>query len=220
MSLPTASKGDPDGTNTPATSEAKSSFPLRTSAGVTLGALLLIGLKAWLETSKGVSLDDAASVGLLVLAALPWLSTLLTNAKLPGGWEFAFREVVREQKRTKDQVDEHKTQTKKQLDKQQRQIRTLQVAVRGIVTVHEYEKLRGLNQGHEFMVHYSEDMHAELKRLRALDFIRNEGNATLSQMRAEHYNSPHDYDLKRYFGITGDGREYLSIREATEDRET
>jgi hypothetical protein len=36
---------------------------------------------------------DAVTIGLLVVAVLPWLSGLLDSAKFPGGWEVKFRDL-------------------------------------------------------------------------------------------------------------------------------
>lgn len=36
---------------------------------------------------------DAITVGLLVIAVLPWFSSLIESAKLPGGWEVKFRDL-------------------------------------------------------------------------------------------------------------------------------
>ncbi|MBI2759391.1 MAG: hypothetical protein HYX49_12040 [Chloroflexi bacterium] len=36
---------------------------------------------------------DAISLGLLLVAILPWLSSLIQSAKFPGGWEITFRDV-------------------------------------------------------------------------------------------------------------------------------
>lgn len=35
---------------------------------------------------------DAVTIGLLVIAALPWLPMILESAELPGGWKLIFRE--------------------------------------------------------------------------------------------------------------------------------
>ena len=36
---------------------------------------------------------DAITVGLLIVAVLPWFSALIESAKLPGGWEVKFRDL-------------------------------------------------------------------------------------------------------------------------------
>ena len=36
---------------------------------------------------------DIVTLGLVVVAALPWLSAILESAKFPGGWEVKFRDL-------------------------------------------------------------------------------------------------------------------------------
>jgi len=38
---------------------------------------------------------DAITLGLVIVAVLPWLSSLIESAKFPGGWEVKFRDVQR-----------------------------------------------------------------------------------------------------------------------------
>jgi hypothetical protein len=56
---------------------------------VTLAAIILIAVHLiWPELKI-----DAITLGLLIVAVLPWLTTLIESAKLPGGWEVKFRDV-------------------------------------------------------------------------------------------------------------------------------
>ena len=36
---------------------------------------------------------DSITIGLLILACLPWLASFIASLKLPGGWEITFRDV-------------------------------------------------------------------------------------------------------------------------------
>jgi hypothetical protein len=36
---------------------------------------------------------DAITLGLIIVAVLPWLSTIIESAKFPGGWEIKFRTI-------------------------------------------------------------------------------------------------------------------------------
>lgn len=36
---------------------------------------------------------DAIILGLLIVAILPWLTSLIESAKFPGGWEVKFRDI-------------------------------------------------------------------------------------------------------------------------------
>ncbi|QRK08352.1 hypothetical protein JQX13_52000 [Archangium violaceum] len=56
---------------------------------VSLGALALLLLRILVPDLK----IDATSLGLFILAALPWLSELIKSAKLPGGLGVTFRDV-------------------------------------------------------------------------------------------------------------------------------
>lgn len=38
---------------------------------------------------------DAISLGLIIVAILPWLSSLIESAELPGGWKIKFRDIER-----------------------------------------------------------------------------------------------------------------------------
>lgn len=51
-------------------------------------ALLLIARFIWPDIRI-----DAVALGLLVVATLPWLSTLIQSAEFPGGWKVEFRDV-------------------------------------------------------------------------------------------------------------------------------
>jgi hypothetical protein len=172
------------------------------AGGVTAGALALLAVKLVLQSVlPNLKLDDALSVGLLIVAVLPWLSQLLTSAKLPGGWEFVFRE-IKEKQEEQEGI----------LLNQQEQIQALRTAVRGIVTKYELDKLVGLSKDGPFLCKYSDDMFDELRRLRALSLIRHHDGTGLAQMARDHKDKDHQFDLRRYFYITEEGRNYLKIR--------
>ena len=172
------------------------------AGGITAGALLLLGLKLWVQTLyPAVAFNDAVSVGLLAVAVLPWFSQLLASAKLPGGWELIFREIKDHQDRQGDL-----------LLRQQAQIQALRAAVRGIVTRYEYDKLLGLSREEPFLCTYSEDMCEELKRLRALGLISHHDGTGIAKMERDHQGKTQPFDVKHYFYITDEGRRYLQIR--------
>ena len=56
---------------------------------ISVAALALI-VSRWVWPKLDI---DAISIGLLIVAALPWLSSILESAKLPGGWEIKFRDL-------------------------------------------------------------------------------------------------------------------------------
>jgi hypothetical protein len=56
---------------------------------VSVGAVALVAIHLTWPSLK----VDAITLGLAIVAVLPWLSTLLESAKFPGGWEVKFRDV-------------------------------------------------------------------------------------------------------------------------------
>jgi hypothetical protein len=189
---------------TPASADRESksaAYPLWVAGGVTAGALVLLAVKLWLQALyPSLTLDDALSVGLLIVAVLPWLAQLLSSAKLPGGWEFIFREIKENQEKQGDM-----------LLNQREQIQALRTAVRGIVSKHEFDKLVGLSKDEPFLCKYSDDMFHELKRLRALNLICHHEGTGLAQMARDYKGKDVHFDLKRYFYILEAGRQYLRI---------
>ena len=109
-----------------------------------------------------------------------------------------------------------------ELSRQQAQIRSLQVALQGIVTRYEYDKLVGLDAAQPFMCYYSDDLYEELKRLRAMGLVRNHEGTGLGSIRRDFGNRREQFDLHRFFYITDQGREYLALRRqlAAEEAET
>ena len=99
-----------------------------------------------------------------------------------------------------------------ELGRQQAQIRSLSVALQGIVTRYEFEKLVGLHADAPFMCYYSEDLYQELKRLRAMGLVRHHEGTGLSTLKREYKDRNATFDLRRFFYITASGVEYLSLR--------
>jgi hypothetical protein len=102
---------------------------------------------------------------------------------------------------------------KQELDQQQAQIRSLRVALQGIVTTYEHDKLVGLRADAPFMCYYSEDLYQELKRLRAMGLVRHNDGTGLSTIKRDYKDRNAMFDLRRFFHITDSGVEYLSLRE-------
>jgi len=99
-----------------------------------------------------------------------------------------------------------------QLARHQNEIRLLQVALQGIITVYEFDKLVGLSKEGPFLCYYSDDLFNELKRLRAMNLLRHFEGVGLSAMRSDNKDRNQQFDLKRYFYITEQGKEYLRLR--------
>lgn len=99
-----------------------------------------------------------------------------------------------------------------ELSHQQAQIRSIQVALQGIVTQYEFDKLVGLDADDIFLCYYSDDLYTELKRLRAMGLVRHREGVGLAAMRRDYKDRNEKFDLKRFFYITDQGREYLKLR--------
>lgn len=56
---------------------------------ITCGGLLLLGIHIIWPNFK----IDAVSFGLILVAILPWLSSLIESAEFPGGWKIKFRDI-------------------------------------------------------------------------------------------------------------------------------
>lgn len=110
------------------------------------------------------------------------------------------------------QLEEKQEQQKDQLSSQQAEIRSLQVALQGIVTRFELDKLIGLNKAESFLCYYSEDLYDEIKRLRAMKLVQNHEGVGLETLRREYKDKSQKFDLKRFFYITDQGQEYLKLR--------
>jgi hypothetical protein len=109
--------------------------------------------------------------------------------------------------RTRQDDQEHK------LSIQQAEIRALKVSLQGIVTQYEMDKLVGLNQDGPFLCYYSDDLFNELKRLRAMNLVRHHEGTGLGPLRREYKDRNRQFDLKSFFYITPEGREYLQLRQ-------
>ena len=110
------------------------------------------------------------------------------------------------------QLEEKQEKQKDQLSRQQAEIRSLQVALQGIVTRFELDKLMGLSKEESFLCYYSEDLYDELKRLRAMKLVQNHEGVGLETIRREYKDKSQKFDLKRFFYITDQGQEYLKLR--------
>ena len=104
-------------------------------------------------------------------------------------------------------------QQERQLSEQRDAIRSLQFALQGIVTRYELDKLRGLVAEAPFLCYYSDDLYNEMKRLRAMGLVGNHDSVGLGTIRGEYKDRDRKFDLKRYFFITAQGREYLRLRD-------
>ena len=104
-----------------------------------------------------------------------------------------------------------------QLSEQSREIRTMRMVLKGIVTRYEFDKLAGLDREEPFMCYYSDDLYQEMKRLRAMGLVNNHAGVGLRDIQRDYKDRNQQFDLKRYFLITNEGRDYLRLRLTFED---
>ena len=109
-------------------------------------------------------------------------------------------------------LTDRQQQQERELSHHRDAIRSLQVALQGIVTNYEVDKLRGLDAATPFLCYYSDDLHNELKRLRAMGLIGNYEGVGLAAIRSRYKDRDQQFDLKDFFFITDQGREYLRLR--------
>jgi hypothetical protein len=88
-------------TATPKNRRAGNGLPLLPSVLITVIALGAIVV----HLARPDLSIDAVTLGLLVLAALPWLAPLVKSLELPGGWKVEFQEVKRTAEEAKSAAD-------------------------------------------------------------------------------------------------------------------
>jgi hypothetical protein len=156
---------------------------------ISVVAVLAAGIAAF-EDAIGITVS-AAVLGLLTLAALPWLASLLQSAELPGGWKLEFRRLESEQQRQRADLD------------------LLRFLISGFVTDAELMHLQKLAARAPFpFVRGPETSYFlnELRRLRSLGLIENAPGKGVRVLERE------GGDLGSYFSVTPRGREYLRLR--------
>jgi hypothetical protein len=124
----------------------------------------------------------------------------------------SIREVIRDLGVSETKTAKAITDIKTRQDEQQSEIRSLQIALQGIVTQYELDKLTGLNNESSFLCYYSDDLANEIRRLRAMGFVKNQNGAGLRDIIRGYKGKNRQFDLKQYFHITNYGQEYLKLR--------
>jgi hypothetical protein len=136
---------------------------------------------------------DGVTVTLVLAAIVPWLSPLIRSFKA-GGIEIEFQEL-------------------------QSDVRSIQVALTGIVTKHEIKHLRRLAEKSPYQVQYGEPLWRELEELDAKGFIKptdDIGRGRLNTIKARFGHESLDpnrpvFDLNDYVKITQSGEEYVQL---------
>jgi hypothetical protein len=139
---------------------------------------------------------DSITITLAVAAIIPWLSPLFRAFKA-AGIEIEFQEL-------------------------QSDVKTMQVALTGIVTTHERDHLRQLTEPGPYLVQLSDPLWRELESLDAKGFVRPTAaaNGRLDTIRARVGNETLDpnrpsFNLKDYVQVTEAGEEYLRLLSST-----
>jgi hypothetical protein len=187
----------------PAPASAATPLPARSERIGTkiLITLLALGLVA-LQLLKLADIN-ATALGLIALAVLPWLSSILDTAELPGGWKMKFREVEHEQQR---------------LD---REIQWLKFLTRNFLTGYEVEHLQKFAADGSFWFEFDSGtktyFERELRRMLDLNLVERlpgTGVGALLHNRdgVVNKNGKDMKDVKQYLRITEQGREYLKMR--------
>lgn len=145
--------------------------------------------------------EEIVLLGILLIISSQLLESLTDLTVGKEGISAKFKQLEAKQEEQKDQ-----------LSKQQAEIRSLQVALQGIVTRFELDKLLGLSKEEPFLCYYSEDLYEELKRLRAMGLVQNHEGVGLGTIKREYKDKSQKLDLKRFFYITVEGQEYLKLR--------
>jgi hypothetical protein len=147
---------------------------------------------------------DAVTLGLLALAALPWLSNLIRSAAF-GGFSIEFKQL---RKRQDEQAVEQ--------GKQANEIRQLRFLLENFANPAEFEHLSKLEQLSPFPYIRNENVPfflRELRRLRDLRLIQGKPNKGIRSLESD------GGDVKDHFEITDKGRELLQLRrEISADR--
>jgi hypothetical protein len=158
---------------------------------VTAAAAVLVVLHQWVKF-------DTIALGLLFIAVLPWLSSFLQSAELPGGWKFQFDQVREEQQKQKDEIER------------------LKFLIEGFVSVDELKHLERLNSNEPFRVTVdgtTKYFESELRRLRSLGLVANPPGKGIRSLLV---NDGQAREVREHFYITDKGREYLRLRNAAE----
>jgi hypothetical protein len=166
---------------------------VKIAAGITVASLFLLLLKGYLQLRLQQSiLNDSVSIGLLVVAALPWLSQLISSAKI-GGNELVFREIAQQ-----------KVETDKKLDQM------LQL-IKNLISEDDREILRKLNSTEPFTYkHVSSDkehaMRNKFRRLRTFGLIISK--RSISDV-IDNLNDGED--IKSDISLTQEGKNFIGV---------
>lgn len=143
---------------------------------------------------------DTVSIALFIVALLPWISSFIDSASLPGGWKFNFREI---QKTVENQ--EKKLQDQNGLIQQQRKI--IDDLVVFNMAWFLFDLLKGIYYAQKNNEEYS--FNKNKSNTDNLLFLRNNGYIEIQGIRQLEHNS----DIAKIVKLSPIGKSYVEIRE-------
>nr|RNJ64840.1 MAG: hypothetical protein EDM05_34370 [Leptolyngbya sp. IPPAS B-1204] len=140
---------------------------------------------------------DVITLGLLVVAALPWFSDLLQSAELPGGWKVVFKDIA---------------EIKETQEIQGKQIQRLTFLMNNFLTQNQLECLRAMQAGDKFIFNKKsgvvEQAKDDIRRLFSAGLIDRrpgKGFRTLFDQGEDEQN------INDHFCITDQGKRFLDL---------
>jgi hypothetical protein len=136
---------------------------------------------------------NAIDLGLITIAALPWLSSIIERAKI-GDLDITFREIRREQSQQRATLES-----------------ILDFLVQNFVSQWELLQLTKLESAEPFPFEWSSSFEVELRRLLGLGLIERNPGKGITGMRLG------GSDAHEFLRVTDRGRQYLSYRKGVAD---
>jgi len=173
--------------------------------GISVCALALLVLH---KLYPGLLPADTIGIGLLVVAILPWILSVVSEAELPGGWKVKFREVAEEQQRQAEEIE------------------WIKFLMRNFLTQYELEHLKKFASLEPFWFDFNSGTKAyferELHRLLDLTLIEREPNKGVRGLLydkegLQRIENKTMKDVKQYLHITKPGLAYLKMRDEMTD---
>lgn len=164
---------------------------------ITVAALALILVR---QNIPGIVLDNIDFVVFLV-GVFPWLPSIVRSAKLPGGFEFEFLELKKNQNEQGMKIKDLLVETQ---DRQQKEINLLRtLLVSSSIPAYGVQHLRNLSSTEPVIYHPSKSLKADLERLLQSGLIeRVPGKGIRTIMRS-------GGDIQEHFSITKFGKDIL-----------
>jgi hypothetical protein len=166
---------------------------LQIKALISIVSLTIIIIRVALPALK----IDSITLGLLIVAALPWFSDLLQSAELPGGWKVVFKDIAN---------------IKKEQEIQGKEIQRLTFLINNFLSQNQLDCLRAMQAGDNFIFNKKsgvvEQDKDDIRRLFSsglIDRRPKKGFRTLFEQGEDMQN------INEHFCITDRGREFLSL---------